>query len=81
MTNDKSYSYNTKINELQNMLNDLNDIQYEVSTDISTRTEKQREKAQPFLKYNNSRIDKVNSLLKILIKKNDKNMQLASRRF
>lgn len=81
MTNDRSYSYNTKIFELQNMLNDLNDIEYEVSTDISTRNEKQREKAQPFLKYNNSRINKVNSLLKILIKKNDKNMQLASRRF
>lgn len=81
MTNDKSYSYTTKINELKNMLNDLNDIQYEVSTDVSTRTDKQREKAQPFLKYNDSRIKKVDTLLKQLIKKNDKIMEQASRKF
>ena len=81
MTNDTSYSLNSKIHELTNMLNDLNDIDYEVSMDISTRTKKQQEKAQAFIKYNNNRISKIQPLLKKLIIKNDKIMSQASRRF
>jgi hypothetical protein len=70
--NDKSYSLNTKIEELKNMLNDLNDIDYEVSTDASTRTKKQQEKINVFLKYNKKRIDKVSFVLNnLILKKGD----------
>jgi len=69
MRSDDSYSIESKINELKNMLNDLNDIDYEVSTDSTTRTAKQQDKIQPFLKYNKNRIDNVSMVLNNLIKK------------
>ena len=69
MVNDDSYSIDSKINELKKMLEDLNDIEYEVSTDASTRTQAQQKKIQPFLEYNKNRIDRVSMVLNNLIKK------------
>jgi hypothetical protein len=75
MTNDTSYSLSSKIKELENILEDLENIDYEVSTDISTRNNKQQEKAKEFLKYNTNRTNKVKTLLDTLKKKMGKSMK------
>ena len=69
MINDKSYSVDSKIQELNVMLEDLKNIDYEVKTDAESRTDKQKLKIIPFLKYNDERIYKVSTTLKILLLK------------
>jgi len=69
---DGNYSYNTILHTLKTILNDLEDINNEVISDKETRTPKQQLKFNPFIKYNNDRINKVNDYKKYVIDKKNK---------
>jgi hypothetical protein len=67
-----SYSSNTILHTIKTILNDLEDINSEVLSDKETRTPKQQLKYNPFIKYNDERIKKVNDYKKYVLDKINK---------